>query len=104
MIDQVMKSSSCRDPKMEAYYKEVRRLEDKFHGLELNYVARRYNEATVPPDIFARDLHQPSVDTSASGGANGPPLDPPLEVESPSIGAKVMQTEGSTLTADLEPN
>jgi hypothetical protein len=29
---------------MEAYYKEVRCLEDKFHGLELNHVARRYNE------------------------------------------------------------
>jgi hypothetical protein len=45
MIDQVMKSSSCRDPKMEAYCKEVRRLEDKFHGLKLNHIARRYNEA-----------------------------------------------------------
>jgi hypothetical protein len=30
---------------MEAYCKEVRRLEDKFHSLELNHVARRYNEA-----------------------------------------------------------
>jgi hypothetical protein len=29
---------------MEAYCDEVRRLEDKFHGLELNHVARRYNE------------------------------------------------------------
>jgi hypothetical protein len=30
---------------MEAYYEEVRHLEDKFHGLELNHIARRYNEA-----------------------------------------------------------
>jgi hypothetical protein len=45
MIDQVMKDSSCHDPKMEAYCKEVRCLEDKFHGLELNHVARRHNEA-----------------------------------------------------------
>jgi hypothetical protein len=29
---------------MEAYCDEVRRLEDKFYGLELNHVARRYNE------------------------------------------------------------
>jgi hypothetical protein len=36
MIDQVMKSSSCRDPKMEADCEEVWRLEDKFHGLELS--------------------------------------------------------------------
>jgi len=33
IIDQVMKASSCHDPKMEAYCKEVRRLENKFHGL-----------------------------------------------------------------------
>jgi hypothetical protein len=31
---------------MEAYCEEVRRLEDKYHGLELNHIARRYNEAT----------------------------------------------------------
>jgi hypothetical protein len=39
-----MKNSHCRDRKMEAYYDEVRCLEDKFYGLELNHVARRYNE------------------------------------------------------------
>jgi probable phosphoglycerate mutase len=39
VIDQVMKASSCHDPKMEAYCKGVRRLEDKFHGLELVHVA-----------------------------------------------------------------
>jgi ribonuclease HI len=44
VIDQVMKNSHCRDLKMEAYYDEVRRLEDKFYGLELNHIARRYNE------------------------------------------------------------
>jgi ribonuclease HI len=75
VIDQVMKNSRCRDRKMEAYCDEVRRLEDKFYGLELNHVARRYNETadelakiasgrtTFPPDVFSRDLHQPSVKT-----------------------------------------
>jgi hypothetical protein len=29
---------------MEAYCKKVRRLEDMFFGLELNHIARRYNE------------------------------------------------------------
>jgi ribonuclease HI len=74
VIDQVMKDSSCHDPKMEAYCKEVRHLEDKFHGLELNHIVRRYNEATdelakivsgqtmVPPNVFSRDLHEPSID------------------------------------------
>jgi hypothetical protein len=68
-----MKNSHCRDKKMEAYCDEVRRLEDKFHMLELNHVARRYNETadelakiasrrtTVPPNVFSRDIHQPSV-------------------------------------------
>jgi ribonuclease HI/transposase InsO family protein len=76
VIDQVMKNSHCRDPKMEAYCDEVRRLEDKFYRLELNHVARRYNETadelakiasgrtTVPPDVFSRDLHQTSVKTN----------------------------------------
>jgi hypothetical protein len=70
-----MKNSYCRDPKMEAYCDEVQRLEDKFYGLELNHIARCYNETadelakiasgrtTVPPDVFSRDLHQPSVRT-----------------------------------------
>jgi hypothetical protein len=73
VIDQVMKNAHSRDKKMEAYCDEVRRLEDKFHGLELNHVARRYNETadelakiasgrtTVPPDVFSRDIYQPSV-------------------------------------------
>jgi ribonuclease HI len=75
VIDQVIKNSHCRDPKMEAYCDEVRHLEDKFFGLELNHIVRRYNETadelakiasgrtTVPPDVFSRDLQQPSVKT-----------------------------------------
>jgi probable phosphoglycerate mutase len=46
VIDQVMKESNCLDPKMEAYCKMVRCLEDKFDDLELNHVVRKYNEAT----------------------------------------------------------
>jgi ribonuclease HI len=114
VIDQVMKDSSCHDPKMEAYCQEVRRLEDKFYCLELNHIARRYNEAadelmkiassraTVPPDVFSRDLHEPSVDLNTTRGVDGPPLDPPPEAEAPSTGADVMQTEGPTPPADLE--
>ena len=45
IIDQVMKESSCHDPKMDAYCKAVRRLEEKFDGLKLNHVLRKYNEA-----------------------------------------------------------
>jgi hypothetical protein len=73
VIDQVMKNASCHDDKMEAYCKAVRALEDKFYGIELNHVPRRHNEEadklakivsgriTVPPNVFARDIAQPSV-------------------------------------------
>jgi hypothetical protein len=59
---------------MEAYCNAVRHLEDKFNGLELNHVLRKYNEdadelakiasgrTTVPPNIFAHDIAKPSVD------------------------------------------
>jgi hypothetical protein len=58
---------------MEAYCEEVRHIEDKFFDLELNHVARRYNEVAdeltkialgrtmVPLNIFARDIYMPSV-------------------------------------------
>jgi ribonuclease HI len=45
IVDQVMKESSYQDPKMEAYYKMVRCLEDKFDGLELIHIMCKYNEA-----------------------------------------------------------
>src|SRR5690242_9514526 len=95
-----MKNSHCRDPKMEAYCDEVRRLEDKFYGLELNHIARRYNETadelakiasgrtTVPPDVFSRDLHQPSVkiDDSAEPEATSvQPEIPSAQPEAPSV-------------------
>jgi ribonuclease HI len=73
VIDQVMKNASCHDDKMEVYCNAVRALEDKFYGIELNHVPRRYNEEadelakiasgriTVPPNVFARDVARPSV-------------------------------------------
>jgi hypothetical protein len=83
-----MKKSHCRDWKMEAYCDEVRHLQDKFYGLELNHIARRYNKTadelakiasgriTVPPDVFSGDIHQPSVkidDTPEPKGASAQP-------------------------------
>jgi hypothetical protein len=108
-----MKNSHCRDPKMEAYYDEVRRLEDKFYGLELNHIARRYNETadelakiasgrtTVPPDVFSRDLHQPSVktdDTLEPEEASAQPEAPSAQPEAPST------AEGEALRVKEEQN
>jgi hypothetical protein len=91
---------------MEAYCDEVRRLEEKFHGLELNHVARRYNETadelakialgrmTVPPNVFCRDIHQPSVK-----------LDDAPEPDETSTQPKVPSAaEGEALRVEVERN
>jgi ribonuclease HI len=97
VIDQVMKNSHCRDRKMEAYCDEVRRLEDKFFGLELNHIARRYNETadelakiasgrtTVPPDVFSRDLHQPSVKVDDAPEPEAPLARPEVPSAQPEV-------------------
>jgi hypothetical protein len=108
-----MKNSHCRDPKMEAYCDDVRCLEDKFYGLELNHVAQRYNETadelakiasgwtTVPPDVFSRDLHQPSVkadDTPEPKEASAQPEVASAKPEAPSA------AEGEALRVEEERN
>jgi hypothetical protein len=39
-----MKNASCHDEKMEANCNAVCALEDKFYGIELNHIPRKYNE------------------------------------------------------------
>jgi ribonuclease HI len=117
VIDQVMKNSHCRDPKMEAYCDEVRCLEDKFYGLELNHIARRYNETadelakiasgrtTVPPDVFSRDLHQPSVkteDTPEPEAPSAPPEAPLAQSEVPSAQSEVPSARSEVPSAQPE--
>jgi ribonuclease HI len=118
VIDQVMKNSHCRDRKIEAYCDEVRRLEDKFYGLELNHVARRYNETadelakialgrtTVPPDVFSRDIHQPSVktdDTPEPGEASAQPEEASTQPEEASAQPEARSAaEGEALRVEGE--
>jgi ribonuclease HI len=71
VIDQMMKESSCHNPKMVAYYREVQQLEDKFDGFELNHIPRWLNEAAdtlakapfgqqpVPTGVFTSDQYKP---------------------------------------------
>jgi ribonuclease HI len=89
VIDQVMKNASCHDDKMEAYCNAMRALEDKFYGIELNHVPRRYNEevdelakissgrVTVPPNVFARDVAKPYVNLGPSPSSQEEPLGAP---------------------------
>jgi ribonuclease HI len=106
VIDQVIKNSHCRDRKMEAYCDEVRRLEDKFYGLELNHVARRYNETadelakiasgrtTVPPNVFSKDIYRPSVKLNDAPEPEGTSAQPKV----PSA------AEGEALRVEIEQN
>jgi hypothetical protein len=102
-----MKNSHCRDRRMEAYCDEVRRLENKFYGLELNHIAQRYNETadelakiasgrtTIPLDVFSRDLHQPSVkidDSPEPEEASAQPEAPSAEPEVPSAAPEAPST------------
>jgi hypothetical protein len=106
IIDQVMKNSHCRDQKMEAYCDEVWRLEDKFYGLELNHVARRYNETadelakiasgrtTIPPNVFSRNIYQPSVKLN----------DAPKPEETLAQPEAPLVVEGEALRVEIEQN
>jgi hypothetical protein len=91
---------------MEAYCDEVQHLKDKFHGLELIHVARRYNETAdelakidsgrtmVPPNVFSKDIYQPSVK-----------IDDTPEPEETSAQPKVPSaTEGEALRVKGEQN
>ena len=103
VIDQVMKESSCHNAKMAAYCREVRHLEDKFDGLELNHIPRRLNKVTdtlakttssrgpVLTGVFASDQYKPSVrykeleqtndePPTLGSGANQPTAPSDLEV------------------------
>jgi hypothetical protein len=127
VIDQVVKNASCHDDKMEAYCKAVRALEDKFYGIELNHVPRRYNEEAdelakivsgriiVPPNVFARDVAQPSVDLEPhpsnceepSGAPSSPAGAEPMD-EDPSNEVYVLSLlkgygAGEAEAMDIEP-
>jgi hypothetical protein len=54
-----MKYSKCYDPKMAAYYWEVRWLEDRFDGLELNHIPWQDNEAADTLAKIASGRGQP---------------------------------------------
>jgi hypothetical protein len=98
-----MKNASCHDDKMEAYCKAVRALKDKFYGIDLNHVPRRYNEEvdelakissgriTVPPNVFAREVTQSSVNLEPNPSSHEEPSGAP----SSPIGAEPMDEDPS---------
>jgi hypothetical protein len=73
VVDQVMKESNCESSLMNVYYLEVRKLEDKFRGIELHHVLWKHNNDAdalskmaaqrdpTPSGVFVNDLHAPSI-------------------------------------------
>jgi hypothetical protein len=98
-----MKNAGCHDDKMEAYCNALQALEDKFYGIELNHLRRRYNEEadelakivlgriTIPPNVFARDIARPSVNLELTPSSQMEPSRAP----SHPVGAKPMDEDPS---------
>jgi ribonuclease HI len=74
VVDQVMKESNCESSLVDAYYQEVRKLEDKLQGIKLHCVPRRDNNNNTdtltkmaaqrdpaPNRVFLNDFHAPSI-------------------------------------------
>jgi ribonuclease HI len=73
VINQVNKSWDCNKENMDTYCLEVRKLENKFYGLEFHHIVRDNNvaadvlsklgstRAQVPAGVFVHELHVPSI-------------------------------------------
>jgi hypothetical protein len=96
VINQVNKSWDRNKENMDAYYLEVRKLENKFYGLELHHVVSDNNiaadvlsklgsaRAQVPEGVFIHKLHAPSIPEPA------PPTTDPAH---PPVGQEVMMID-----------
>ena len=81
VINQVNESWDRNAENMDAYCEEVRKLENKFHGLEFHHVVHDNNvaadvlsklgstRAQVPAGIFVHELHTPSIPEQSSAPA-----------------------------------
>src|SRR6185312_4822981 len=76
VVQQVNKEWDINKKTMDAYVAEIRKLENKFSGLEIHHVVRdnnvaadilsklRSDRAEVPPRIFVHELHYLSINIS----------------------------------------
>jgi ribonuclease HI len=73
VISQINKEWACSNDSMRKYYTAVRKLEDKFEGLEFHHVERDHNATAgtlsklgssrtqVPPGVFVQEVLHPSI-------------------------------------------
>jgi ribonuclease HI len=92
VVQQVNKEWDCNKETMGAYVQEVRKLENKFSGLEVHHVLGEHNvgadilsklgstRAQVPPGVFVQELKQPSIKSSPQISTDAGPQQPDREV------------------------
>nr|AAQ56433.1 putative gag-pol precursor [Oryza sativa Japonica Group] len=88
VVNQVCKEYRCSDPQMDAYVRQVRRMERHFDGIELRHVPRRDNmiadelsrlassRAQTPPGAFEERITQPSARPDPLGETDAPDRPP----------------------------
>nr|AAP53982.2 retrotransposon protein, putative, unclassified [Oryza sativa Japonica Group] len=88
VVNQVCKEYRCSDPQMDAYVRQVQRMERHFDGIELRHVPRRDNmvadelsrlassRAQTPPGAFEERLTQPSARPDPLGETDAPDRPP----------------------------
>nr|ABB47864.2 retrotransposon protein, putative, unclassified [Oryza sativa Japonica Group] len=88
VVNQVSKEYQCSDPQMDAYVRQVRRMERHFDGIELRHVPRRdsavadelsrlaSSRAQTPPGAFEERLAQPSARPDPLGETDVPERPP----------------------------
>jgi ribonuclease HI len=92
VVQQVNKEWDCKKETRDAYVQEVRKLENKFSGLEVHHVLREHNigadilsklgstRAQVPAGVFVQELKQPSIKSSPPVTTDAGPQQPDREV------------------------
>jgi hypothetical protein len=92
VINQVNKSWDRNKENMDTYCPEVRKLENKFYGLEFHHVVRDKNvvadvlsklgstRAQVPTGVFVHKLHTPSIPEPVPTTTDSVPSQPGQEV------------------------
>src|SRR5512136_2946288 len=82
------RDNRCSDPQMDAYVRQVRRMEHHFDGIKLRHVPRRDNavadelsrlassRAQTPPGAFEERLAQPSARPDPLGETDAPEQPP----------------------------
>ena len=93
MVQQVNKEWDINKETLDAYVAEIRKLENKFSGLEIHHVVHDNNvaaavlsklgsyRAKVPPGIFVHELHHPSINISTPMEVDSIPQETSREVK-----------------------